>query len=203
MITDLLDKLEELSKPQKVGGAIGIYVLVLLILYFMMIGPTVASTSESIARRAVLEAEEVENRQIAENRTVWEESVNRLNEELAKAVKELPNSREIPELVRRISSIGKKIGLQFLLFKPMPEIVRDFYAEVPVKLKVEGSFHEVATFFDRLGKLNRIVNIKNISISDPEERSGKVMLTIEGTAVTYRFLTEEEKAGAGGQKRRR
>lgn len=203
MITDLFDKLEELTGSQKLGGAVGIYTLVLLILYFLMIGPTVSNTEEAIARRSTLEAEEAENRQIAENREMWEDSVNKLNEELAKAVKELPNSREIPELVRRISSIGKKIGLQFLLFKPMPEIIRDFYAEVPVKLKVEGSFHEVATFFDRIGKLNRIVNIKNISISDPEERSGKVMLTIEGTAVTYRFLTEEEKGNSGGRGRRR
>ena len=203
MISDLLDKIEELSNPQKLGGGVGIYVLVLLILYFMMIGPTVSNTAEALARRGDLEIEEAENRQIAENRSLWEESVNRLNEELAKAVKELPNSREIPELLRRISSIGKKIGLEFLLFQPMPEITRDFYAEVPVRLKVQGSFHEVATFFDRVGKLNRIVNVKNITISDPEERSGKVMMTIQGTAVTYRFLTEDEKAGGGDRRRRR
>jgi len=203
LITDLLDRVEELNNTQKLGGAVGIYLLVILILYFMMIGPAVSGTEAAITRRAALEVEEVENRQIAENRALWEESVNRLNEELAKAVKELPNSREIPELLRRISSIGKKIGLQFLLFQPMPEIVRDFYAEVPVKLKVQGSFHEVATFFDRVGKLNRIVNIKNITLSDPEERSGKVMLTIAGTAVTYRFLTEDEKSGESGRRRRR
>ncbi|MBJ94693.1 MAG: hypothetical protein CMP23_09520 [Rickettsiales bacterium] len=203
MISDLLDRLEELSSSQKLGGAVGIYALIIVILYFMMIGPTITNTGAAIERRASLEAEEAENRQIAENRSLWEESVNRLNEELAKAVKELPNSREIPELVRRISSIGKKIGLQFLLFKPMPEIVRDFYAEVPIKLKVEGSFHEVATFFDRVGKLNRIVNVKDITISDPEERSGKVILTIEGTAVTYRFLTEEEKSSGNRRRRRR
>ncbi len=203
MITDLLDKIEELNNTQKLGGAVGIYLLVILILYFLMIGPTVSNTEAAITRAGALEVEEAENREIAENRALWESSVNRLNEELAKAVKELPNSREIPELLRRISSIGKKIGLQFLLFQPMPEIVRDFYAEVPVKLKVQGSFHEVATFFDRVGKLNRIVNIKNITLSDPEERSGKVMLTIAGTAVTYRFLTEEEKSGGTGRKRRR
>jgi len=203
LITDLLDRIEELSNPQKLGGGLGIYLLIILILYFVMIGPTLSNTEAAITRRGALEAEEAENRQIAENRALWEESVNRLNEELAKAVKELPNSREIPELLRRISSIGKKIGLDFLLFQPMPEITRDFYAEVPVKLKVQGSFHEVATFFDRMGKLNRIVNVKNITISDPEERSGKVVLTIQGNAVTYRFLTEEEKAGGGARMKRR
>ncbi|MBN96045.1 MAG: pilus assembly protein PilO [Deltaproteobacteria bacterium] len=203
MIDDLFERLESLTGPQKLMGAVGIYVLVALVIFLMLIRPTVNNTEAAIARQAQLEAEEAENRKIAENRALWEESVNRLNEELAKAVKELPNSREIPELLRRISSIGKKIGLEFRLFQPMPEIIREFYAEVPVKLKVQGSFHEVATFFDRVGKLNRIVNVRNITLSDPEERSGKIMMTIEGTAVTYRFLTDDEKAAAGGRGRRR
>jgi type IV pilus assembly protein PilO len=99
-----------------------------------------------------------------------------------------------------VSSIGKKIGLEFLLFQPMPEVRRDFYADVPVKLKVEGSFHEVATFFDRIGKLNRIVNIRNIEMKDPLERSGKIILTTDGTAVTYRFLTDAELQPASGRR---
>ena len=203
MIDDLFERLESLTAPQKLMGAMGIYLLVTLVLFLMLIRPTTKNTELAVDRQAQLEAEEIENRKIAENRALWEESVNRLNEELAKAVKELPNSREIPELLRRISSIGKKIGLEFRLFQPMPEIIREFYAEVRVKLKVQGSFHEVATFFDRVGKLNRIVNIRNITLSDPGERSGKIMMTIEGTAVTYRFLTDDERAAVGGRGGRR
>ena len=120
----------------------------------------------------------------------------------ARAIKELPNEREIPELLRRISSIGKKIGLEFLLFQPLPEVPREFYADVPVKLKIEGSFHEVATFFDRIGKLNRIVNIRDISMSSPFERSGKIILTTDGTAVTYRFLSDSERAPPSQRGRR-
>ena len=200
---DILERIGKLTAAQKLAAAIGIYVAIALGLFFLLIKPTAESIDTALVKQEELTEQRDENRDIAENRDRWERRVERLNEELLKAVKELPNDREIPELVRRISSIGKKIGLEFLLFQPLPEARKDFYADVPVKLKVEGSYHEVATFFDRIGKLNRIVNIRNIAMSDPAERSGKIILTIEGTAVTYRFLTEAEVSSSGGGRRRR
>lgn len=200
---DLLERISKLTGAQKLAAALAVYVLIAAALYLGAIKPTSKKTEAALREQATLTEQRDENRDIAENRDRWERRVERLNEELAKAVKELPNEREIPELVRRISSIGKKIGLEFLLFQPLPEVRRDFYADVPVKLKVEGSYHEVATFFDRVGKLNRIVNVRNIAMHDPIERSGKIVLTIDGTAVTYRFLTEAETgAPAEGEGRR-
>ncbi len=198
---DILERISKLTAPQKLGAAIAIYVLIGAAIFFGMVSPTSEKITAAESRRAELTAERDETRTIAENRDKWEKKVDILNEELAKAVKELPNEREIPELLRRVSSIGKKIGLEFLLFQPMPEVRREFYADVPVKLKVEGSFHEVATFFDRIGKLNRIVNIRDIEMKDPLERSGKIILTTDGTAVTYRFLTDAELQPAGGARR--
>jgi type IV pilus assembly protein PilO len=89
------------------------------------------------------------------------------------------------------------------LFQPLPEVQRGFYAEVPVRIEVEGSYHEVAMFFDRVGKLNRIVNIRDITMSEPEVRSGKVVLRTTGLAVTYRFLSTEEQEAAAAPRRRR
>ncbi|MCP4869322.1 MAG: type 4a pilus biogenesis protein PilO [Proteobacteria bacterium] len=200
---DLLERIGKLTAAQKLAAAIGIYVAIAAGLFFLLIKPTSENIDTALVKQEELTEQRDENRDIAENRDRWERRVERLNEELLKAVKELPNDREIPELVRRISSIGKKIGLEFLLFQPLPEARKDFYADVPVKLKVEGSYHEVATFFDRIGKLNRIVNIRNIAMSDPSERSGKIILTIEGTAVTYRFLTEAEVSSTSSGRRRR
>jgi type IV pilus assembly protein PilO len=193
---ELLDKIGKLTGAQKLAASLAVYALVAAGLWFALISPTRTEIQAAHDEQDRLEGERDENRDIAENRDRWEKNVERLNEELAKAIKELPNEREIPELLRRVSSIGKKIGLEFLLFQPLPENPRDFYAEVPVKLKIEGSYHEVATFFDRIGKLNRIVNVRDISLHDPAERGGKIVLTIEGTAVTYRFLTASE-VGAG------
>lgn len=197
---DILERISALTGPQKLGAAIATYVLIGAAIFFGMVSPTAEKITVAESRRIELTAERDETRTIAEHRDDWEKKVDRLNEELAKAIKELPNEREIPELLRRVSSIGKKIGLEFLLFQPMPEVRREFYADVPVKLKVEGSFHEVATFFDRIGKLNRIVNIRDIEMQDPLERSGKIILTTDGTAVTYRFLTDAELNPAGNKR---
>lgn len=120
--------------------------------------------------------------------------VDALDVELGKAIKKLPNDREIDELLKRVSTIGKKIGLEFLLFQPSEEIYKDFYAEVPVKIEVSGSFHEVAMFFDRISKLSRIVNINDIKMTDPQERGGKIVLKTSGVATTYRFISDKEKA---------
>jgi len=199
---DFLEQLSKYSTSQKTAGAMVIYLLVASVLWFAFIQPKKEEILQAQTRNSKLVTERNENRDIAENRERWERRVEVLNEELAKAIKELPNEREIPELLRRISSIGKKIGLEFLLFQPLPEVPREFYADVPVKLKIEGSFHEVATFFDRIGKLNRIVNIRDISMSSPFSRSGKIILTTDGTAVTYRFLSDVER-GTGPQRGRR
>lgn len=199
---DFLEQLSKYSTSQKTAGAMVIYLLVASVLWFAFIQPKKEAILQAQTRNSKLVTERNENRDIAENRERWERRVEVLNEELAKAIKELPNEREIPELLRRISSIGKKIGLEFLLFQPLPEVPREFYADVPVKLKIEGSFHEVATFFDRIGKLNRIVNIRDISMSSPFSRSGKIILTTDGTAVTYRFLSDVER-GTGPQRGRR
>ncbi len=191
---DFLEQLSKYSSTQKFAGAMLIYALIAAVFWFVLVSPAKEEIVTAQGRNSNLVSERDENRDIAENRDRWERRVEQLNDELAKAIKELPNEREIPELLRRISSIGKKIGLEFLLFQPLPEVPREFYADVPVKLKIEGSFHEVATFFDRIGKLNRIVNIRDISMASPLERSGKIVLTTDGTAVTYRFLSDDERS---------
>jgi type IV pilus assembly protein PilO len=118
--------------------------------------------------------------------------LQQLMADLKLALKELPEDREIPGLLKGISSLGKKVGLEVGRFQPLPEKMREYVAEVPVSLEVQGSYHEVAMFFDRLSKMNRIVYVSNIEMGDPEERGGKVYLTVTGNAVTFRFLTDEE-----------
>jgi len=200
---ELLDKLSKLNGLQKLGSAIAIYVVVGLLLYVPLIRATQDRVTEEESRQQDLKDEKRDFQKTAQDKETWRKQVETLNKKLAKAYTELPDARKIPDIVRRISTIGKKIGLEFLLFRPLPESKQAFYAEVPIQLKVEGSYHDVATFFDRLGKFDRIVNVRDIRMHTPIERSGRMLLTIEGTAVTYRFLSEEEQEAAKGQRRRR
>merc|ERR1712138_99595 len=108
----------------------------------------------------------------------------------------LPQGTEIPDLIRTISETGRKVGLEVKKFEPKQEVAsstNDFVAEVPITLAVQGTFHQVAMFFDRLSKMDRIVHVKNIDIEIEEEENTNVSLLVEGSAITFRFLTDEER----------
>lgn len=125
---------------------------------------------------------------IAEHLDEYKAEVARLQEDLEKAKALLPNDREIGDLLKSVANLGKKVGLNFLLFRPLPDVQRDFYAEVPVEISISGGYHEVALFFAKVGQLKRIVNIQNVNMSSPVEKNGKMQVTVTGQAVTFRFL---------------
>lgn len=113
-------------------------------------------------------------------------------------MKALPDKKEIPSLLANISQSGQKAGLDFLQFQPGPEVMRDFFADIPVKIKVVGAYHNLALFFDDVSNLSRIVNIKDIKIGKTETGKGggavkdgaatDDKLNTECMAVTYRFV---------------
>ena len=125
---------------------------------------------------------------IAEHLDEYKAEVTRLQEDLERAKTLLPNDREIDDLLKQVANLGKKVGLDFNLFRPMPDVARDFYAEVPVEISITGDYHTVALFFSKVGQLKRIVNIQNVKMSTPIEKNGKILLTVTGQAVTFRFL---------------
>jgi type IV pilus assembly protein PilO len=93
-------------------------------------------------------------------------------------------------LLANVSQSGQESGLNFLLFVPKPNKTYDFYAEIPVSIEVNGGYHNLALFFDRVARLSRIVNIENIDIADSGKEPG--MLEMKCTAVTYQFLESTE-----------
>jgi type IV pilus assembly protein PilO len=99
--------------------------------------------------------------------------------------KKLPEQKEIPSLLANISRSGHEAGLEFLLFQPGPEKRKDFYAEIPVSIRVSGKYHDVALFFDKVSRLSRIVNIDNIRIAGITKDN---KLETSCTAITYRFV---------------
>jgi type IV pilus assembly protein PilO len=126
---------------------------------------------------------------------------------LKAAVAQLPDRKEIPDLLSSLSTKAKESGLEILLFRPRAENFQEFYAEIPVDIVVRGGFFNAATFFDEVGKLNRLVNIDNIDLKNPKVGNDQVVLEISTLATTYRFLDDaerkrvaEEKAKAAAKK---
>jgi type IV pilus assembly protein PilO len=115
-----------------------------------------------------------------------------LDTQYKEALKLLPNTKEIPALLKTITQLGSDSQLEFRLFSPQREKPQDFFIEIPVSIEVSGTYHNVAVFFDKVGAMERIVNILNVSMSPAKPRS--TVLTTRCDAVTYRFKGEGDAA---------
>lgn len=150
---------------------------------------------------AGLQAKIREQQAIAGNLRSFQEEVERLEAQLSLLLEQLPNSAEIPSLLKSVSDLGKEAGLDFLRFAPSGEIRKDFFAEIPVSISVNGDYHSFALFSDRVARYPRIVNLSNITFSSPKPAGDNlVLVTVNCTATTYRFLDQQAAApGAGDQ----
>jgi type IV pilus assembly protein PilO len=139
-----------------------------------------------------LQTEIDDKTRIANNLPRLQKEYEQLNVELAQALTELPNSKEIPSLLTSITTVGKGAGLDFLVFKPRAEVAKDFYAEVPVDITVSGSYFSVANFFAAVANLPRIVNISNVAFADIKNVNNRMMTKVTCLATTFRFLDKKE-----------
>lgn len=139
-----------------------------------------------------LQTEIDEKTRIANNLPQLQREYDQLNIELAQALTELPNSKEIPTLLTSITTLGKNAGLDFLVFRPKGESPKDFYAEVPVDIVVSGSYFSVANFFAAVANLPRIVNITNVNFGDLKNINNRMMTKVTCLATTFRFLDKKE-----------
>lgn len=180
----------------------GFSAVVLLLYYFLGVQP-------QIDRMRVLEAEFDqlgqklrESQAIAANLPQVQAEVELLDQKLAEALTKLPNKEEIPALLQTISDLGKDSGLEFLLFKPGGATPKDFYAEVPLDLQIRGRYHDLGLFFNRIGRLPRIVTIQNLELGQPKTGPGGVDLTANCKAVTFRFLEASQQPQEKGGKKK-
>jgi len=145
-----------------------------------------------------LENELNNSRAIARDLQKYNEQVAKLNEELRNALTQLPNEKEIPEILKTISSLGKESNLEFTLFKPRPEQPQQFFANVPIDLVALGSYHNVGIFFDKVSKLPRIINVVDFNLTrakDTKDLKGKsesdILLKTSCMISTYRFIEQK------------
>jgi type IV pilus assembly protein PilO len=138
---------------------------------------------------------------IARNLPAFKAEVRRLEEQLSLLLEQLPNSAEIPSLLKNVSDLGKESGLEFLKFAPGKESRKDFYAEIPVSIAVSGDYHSFVLFSDKVSHLPRIVNLSDIAFTSPKSGGdNRMLVNITCSATTYRFLEQAQQAQqeAGG-----
>jgi len=187
-----VEQLLKLPNKQKIAILVAVVVLEAVALVYFLYLPKHKMLTELKAQHQQLQAEVDENTKIANNLPKIQKEYNDLNLELEKALTELPNSKEIPSLLTSITATGKNAGLDFLVFRPKPEVVKDFYAEVPVDITVSGSYFSVANFFAAVANLPRIVNITNVDFAEVRSVNNRMMTKVNCIATTFRFLGKEE-----------
>ncbi len=124
----------------------------------------------------------------AVNLDIYLAQLREVEQSLAVLLKQLPNRSEMDALLTDINQAGLGRGLQFELFKPSPERMAEFYAELPISIKVTGTYHDFGAFASDVAQLPRIVTLNNVAISTTQAGA----LLLEGTARTFRYLDEEE-----------
>lgn len=140
-----------------------------------------------------LRDEFVAKKKEAVNLDLYVQQLNEIDRSFGALLKQLPNKAEVESLLVEINQAGMGRGLQFDLFKPGVEQVKDFYAELPINVRLTGSYHDFGAFAGDIGKLSRIVTLNNISIvTNPQARDGS--LVMDAVTKTFRYLDEEELA---------
>ncbi|MED5262493.1 MAG: type 4a pilus biogenesis protein PilO [Myxococcota bacterium] len=127
-------------------------------------------------------------RVVTKNLVEFQREVEALESEFQSALSQLPNRKQFEDLLQDITTAGKKVGVQIKSIERLSEVQKDFYAEVPFQLELEGSYHGMAMFFERLARLPRIVNMGTLQIETVDESGDGATLRVRGEATTYRFL---------------
>ena len=134
--------------------------------------------------------------QQAANLEAYEQQLDEMRESFGAMLRQLPNKTEVEDLLVDVSQTGLAAGLEFELFDPQNEIPKDFYAELPITIRVIGNYHEFGDFISGVAALPRIVTVGDVSIASKSGKGGDGLLAMNLTAKTYRYMDEDERGGA-------
>lgn len=193
-----LDELRRLD-PKKIGSwpvlpKLGMLLLLLIVTvglaYYFLWNDQLAQIESEQAKTAKLKEAFLDKKKVAINLPAYRKQLDDIEKQFGALLKQLPGKSEMDALLTDINQAGLGRGLQFELFKPAAsETVRDFYAELPITIRISGSYHDIGAFAGDIGKLSRIVTLNDIGIS-----GSKDTLSMDATAMTYRYLDETEVA---------
>lgn len=182
---DFFGKIEKIKLPIRI--AILIVTLALLgglFVYFVYL-PKQAEITKTTNEIADVKAKLTRVKIKAKQLKKFEAEMAQVDTQFKEALKLLPNKKEIPSLLKSVTQLGTDSELKFNRFTPGGERAKDFYMEIPVSIQISGTYHNVAVFFDKVGSMDRIVNIFNVRMKPVKAQSTE--LTTTCNAVTYRF----------------
>ncbi len=184
----LLDKIAKAPPLLKFGGVAGALVLISVLNFFLLIQPIESELESITAQQRAADLQYAEKKEIAQNLNERRREMDVLEQRLAEALTELPERSDIDELLAQLNDIGRKSGLEISTVEPGGESPEQFFARIPVRMSVQGNYHEIAMFLQEIANMRRIVNVTNIKLGTPAVKSDKVILKADFLATTFRFL---------------
>jgi type IV pilus assembly protein PilO len=192
-VNELLDNLLERPGKQKLGILIVTIILIGALYYSFLYSPRAEEVAKLADSVEIAQNEKMVKTQKSANLVRLRQELQQLDIALKQALAQLPEKGEIPDLLSNIAAKAQQAGLDIVLFRPRAENFQDFYAEVPVDITVKGNFHNTVSFFDEVGRLDRLVNINNIGFKNPTVSGERIMLETTSVATAFRFLNDAER----------
>jgi type IV pilus assembly protein PilO len=196
------EKIAQLTQVQRILICVGTFLLFGGLFFYLVYMPKSTKLDELKNNYDSLETRLLKAKADAGKLAKLQEEYKEAQGKFRFVLQLLPDKKEIPSLLENVSNSGRRAGLEFLLFQPTQEVLRDFYAEIPVKIQVSGGYHNLAMFFDKVARLSRIVNVSNISIKNAgSSKQKQTFLKTSCTAITYRFVENAKKKKKGDKKK--
>jgi type IV pilus assembly protein PilO len=182
--------------PVRAGAVVLCFVVLAAVLFYFMVW----TDQKPILDQKTAEEQDLRNtfkvkHAKAVNLAVYQQQLADIERSFGALLRQLPGRTEVPNLLVDISQVGVGAGLEEKLFQPSPEVKKDFYAELPIKIKLTGSYHQMGEFVSGIAALPRIVTLHEIAIK-PDNRDAYDNLSFELTAKTFRYLDDAEVAAA-------
>jgi type IV pilus assembly protein PilO len=176
----------------KLVALIGILAGILIGAYFLDWSAQIEELEKGKAQEAQLKDDYLAKKKQSINLDLHKQQLREIDQSFGALLKQLPNRAQMDALLVDINQAGLGRGLQFELFKPAPaELAREFYAELPIQVRVVGNYHDMGAFASDLGQLSRIVTLNDVTITTAQ---GGAQLQMDATARTFRYLDDEEVA---------
>jgi type IV pilus assembly protein PilO len=199
-IEPFFEKVEKLSKLQRILISAGFFTLLAGFFIYFLLWPKFEKINSLRADLKEIEKKLTTAKRNAADLNKFQAKMKEAEAQFKLAMKKLPEKEEIPSLLTSISGSGQPVGMDFLLFEPRPERVKEFYAEIPVALSIRADYHNLAKFFDQVARLSRIINIRDIQIGLTKGKDSKELST-RCTAVTYKFIETPPKKKSVSKKK--
>jgi len=194
--------LAKMPMPARVGIGAGLLVLGALAYYVVFYTDISGEIERTLAARGQLESSLKAAKDAEKAYQKDLEELARRRERERELNKVLPQTTEYPAFLSSIQSVANISGVKLTAWSPQPEVKEEYYARVPMFLKLSGRFHQIAKFFYGVGQNDRIMNMENISLTNPSVVDRDVYVNVEGLATAFRSLSADEATQKPNARRR-